>query len=288
MQQKLDKGFRIVVTGSNATLLSTELGTKLTGRHISTELFPFSYAEFLDYTKQQTNAESALEYFQKGGFPEYLKTTISNVLNQLFDDIIYRNIAVRYKIRDAQALRKLAIYLISNIGKPVSATKLKQLFEVKATSTLLEYFYYLENCYLVQFVPKFSYSLKVQLRNPKKVYCIDLGLFTSNSIVFTEENGRRLENVVYIQLRRKHKEIYYFQEKKECDFIVFEKGKAEEIIQVCYDLNDENLARELDGAIEALHYFEQTRATIVTLNQEDCFNKDGMTIDVVPLHKFLE
>src|SRR5690606_13879746 len=167
---------------------------------------------------------SDLAYLKDGGFPDFLKLRDPVVLRQLLDDILLRDIAVRYGIRDTASLRRLAVYLISNIGKPVSATKLKSLFGIKATSTLLEYFSYLEDAYLVQFLPKFSYSLQAQIRNPKKVYTIDLGLFTQNSITFTEEEGRRLENLVFLHYRAQGKELFYFSEKKECDFIVLEKG----------------------------------------------------------------
>lgn len=287
VRQKLDEGFQVVVTGSNATLLSHELGTKLTGRHLSSELFPFSYKEFLDFKKLEVSAESAKTYLDKGGFPEYLKTNLSTILNQLLDDILYRDIAVRYGVRDINSLRKLAVYLISNIGKPVSATNLTKLFDIKAVSTMLEYFSHLENTYIVQFVSKFSYSLKAQVRNPKKVYTIDLGLFAHNSIVFTEENGRRLENVVYLHLRRMYKEIYYFSEKKECDFVVIEKDQPKALIQVCYELNEDNLARELEGAFEGLRFFKMKRAFLVTMNQKDRFEKDGLIVEVFPLHEFL-
>jgi predicted AAA+ superfamily ATPase len=287
VRQKLDEGFQVFVTGSNATLLSKELGTKLTGRHLSTELFPFSYAEFLRLKKRESSTEAALLYLEKGGFPEYLKTEYSLLLNQLLDDILYRDIAVRYGVRDIVSLRKLAVYLISNIGKPVSATNLTKLFEIKSVSTMLEYFSHLENTYIVQFVSKFSYSLKAQQRNPKKIYTIDLGLFTQNSIVFSDETGRRLENVVYLHLRRKYTEIYYFQEKKECDFIVLEKSVVREIIQVCADLHADNLKRELEGAWEAMHYFNVNHAKLITLNQEDRFEQDGMVVEVVTLESFL-
>jgi predicted AAA+ superfamily ATPase len=148
VRQKLDEGFQVVVTGSNANLLSKELGTKLTGRHLSSELFPFSYNEFLTFSKLESNTESALKYMQVGGFPEFLKTNNPLVLHHLWDDILYRDIAVRYGVRDVQTLRKLAIYLLSNIGKTYSANKLSTLFQFKSVSTLLEYISHLENAYL--------------------------------------------------------------------------------------------------------------------------------------------
>ncbi|WP_447639896.1 ATP-binding protein [Paracnuella aquatica] len=187
VRQKLDEDFGVVITGSNATLLSKEFGTKLTGRHLSYELFPFSYGEFLRFNKLRNSQKAVDVYIEEGGFPEYLKLQEPTILQQLLDDILLRGIAVRYGVCDVASLRRLAVCLISNIGKSLSATRLTTLFNIKATSTVLEYFSYLQDAYLVQFVPKFSCSLQAQIRNPKKVYVIDLGLFTHNSIVFTEE-----------------------------------------------------------------------------------------------------
>lgn len=287
VRQKLDEGFKVVVTGSNATLLSKELGTKLTGRHLSYELFPFSYGEFLRFNKLRNSQKAVETYITDGGFPEYLKLQEPAVLQQLLDDILLRDIAVRYGVRDVVSLRRLAVYLISNIGKPVSATKLTTLFNIKATSTVLEYFSYLQNAYLVQFVPKFSYSLQAQIRNPKKVYAIDLGLFTQNSIVFTEEKGRRLENLVYLHYRRLGKELFYFNERKECDFVVFEKGRVEDAVQVCYEINSDNLSREIDGLVEALDFFELKKGSIITYNQSDEYNVKGKKITLVPVRELL-
>jgi predicted AAA+ superfamily ATPase len=287
IRQMLDEGYQIVITGSNATLLSKELGTKLTGRHLSTELFPFSYKEFLAFKKLTNNQIALGKYLQKGGFPEYLKTNNGIILNQLLDDILNRDIAVRYGIRDVNTLRKLAIYLISNIGKQVSGNKLKELFNIKSATTILEFFSYLENSYVIQFIPKFSYSLKNQVRNLKKVYAIDLGLFTENSIVFSDEDGRRLENTIYLYLRQKYTEIYYFQEKKECDFVVIEKGKLKELIQVCYILNPENIDRETSGLLEAMDFFDVKQGKIVSFNQRETFKKDGKLISVVPAWEFM-
>jgi hypothetical protein len=287
VRHKLDEGYKVVITGSNATLLSKELGTKLTGRHLSVELFPFSYTEFLGFRKLKDTEKSVLEYLRKGGFPEYLKTENGFVLNQLLEDILYRDIAVRYAVRDVKSLKQLAVYLLSNIAKPVSASNLTKLFAIKSVSALLDYFGFLENAYIVQFLPMFSYSLKKQIRNPRKVYSIDLGLFTENSIVFSDENGRRIENAVYLHLRTEHRELYYFHEKKECDFVVFEKGQPKELIQVCYDLTADNLERETSGLLAAMDYFNMPLGKIVTLKQKDSFKKDGKKIDVVPLNEFL-
>jgi uncharacterized protein len=287
VRQKLDEGYKVVVTGSNATLLSKELGTKLTGRHLSTELFPFSYNEFINFKKLESTTQAVEKYLSLGGFPEYVKTENEEILSQLLNDILNRDISVRYGIRDVASLKKLTVYLISNIGKLVSANNLKEILGLKSTTTILEYFGYLENSYIVQFLPKFSYSLKKQIRNAKKVYAIDLGLFTQNSIIFTEENGRRLENLVYLHLRRQYSEIYYFLEKRECDFVVMKNGKVMELIQVCYDLTPENLDRESQGLIEAMEFFNIKEGKIITLKQTETFVKDKFKVKVMAAADFL-
>ena len=158
VRQKLDQGFQIIITGSNASLLSQELGTKLTGRHITKELFPFSFQEFCEFRNLPISSESVNQYVKLGGFPEFLKSERQEILNQLLDDLLVRDIAQRYGVRDLKSLQQLTVYLITNVGKPVSGNQLKKALEIGATSTVLEYFSYLEACWLFFFIPKFSYS----------------------------------------------------------------------------------------------------------------------------------
>ncbi|MEX2566807.1 MAG: ATP-binding protein, partial [Cyclobacteriaceae bacterium] len=190
IRQKLDQGnHQIVITGSNASLLSKELGTKLTGRHITKELFPFSYEQFCDFKDLPKSPESTMDYLHKGGFPEFLINERLEILHQLFDDLLLRDITVRYGVRDFRSLQHLAIYLISNVSKLVSGNNLRKTLEIKATSTVMEYFSNLEESWLFFFIPKFSYSKKKQLINPKKVYAVDTGLVSANSRSFSEDQG---------------------------------------------------------------------------------------------------
>ncbi|MEM6803578.1 MAG: ATP-binding protein [Bacteroidota bacterium] len=284
---KLDEGYDLTLTGSNASLLSKELGTKLTGRHISKELFPFSYKEFCKFKGLAYTADSLLAYLKIGGFPEYVKTEYEEILTQLLGDILVRDIAVRYGVRDVKSLQRLSLYLISNVGKLFSANRLRQLLEVNATSTVLEYLSHLEQAYLLFQIPKFSFSLRKQQINPKKLYAIDTGLVEVNSASFSDDLGRKLENLIFLHLRRTYKEIYYFSEKGECDFIVFEKGVIKEIIQVCAEINPANRDREINGLKEALNFFEVSHGSLITLRQKDHFSDDGKKIEVIPAHEFL-
>jgi len=288
VRKKLDEGYKVVITGSNATLLSQELGTKLTGRHITKELFPFSWSEYLRFVKKDSSESALNAYLKTGGFPEYVKTENNDILHQLFEDILVRDIAVRYGVRDVKSLQRLALYLISNVGKLVTANRVKSLIGISATSTVMEYFSHLEQSWLFQFIPKFSYSVRKQMINPRKVYTIDTGLATVNSKSFTSDYGPLFENLVYLFLRRRFKEINYFSEDGECDFIVFRKGKPLEIMQVCYELTPDNLDRELNGLFEALTFFDIKKGQIITLNQTDRFERDGKIADVVSCYDYFK
>jgi predicted AAA+ superfamily ATPase len=287
VRQKLDENYQVVITGSNASLLSKELGTKLTGRYISKELFPFSFSEFMRFESLQPDERTIMEYMRTGGFPEYLKSKKPEILSHLFDDIIIRDIVVRYGIRDIKSLQRLALYLVSNSGKPVTGSKLKQAIGISATSTILEYFSHLESAYLFHFVPRFSYSSKVQMINPRKVYVADPGLITINSASFSDDRGRKLENVVYNFLRSIYKEIYYFLDKNECDFIVVKRADKPLAIQVCFTLDKDNLERELGGLYEAMRSLGIKEGFIVTLNQKDEFAANDLTAHVVPSYEYL-
>lgn len=283
----LDNKKYVIITGSNASLLSKELGTRLTGRNLRYELFPFSYREFLKLNKEKQGIESFERYLTNGGFPEYLKVGKDNILQDLFSDIINRDIITRHKIRNAKIAKNLALYLISNIGKEFSYNNLKKMFELGSTNSVISLVSYFEDSYLLFTVPKFDYSFKKQIINPKKIYAIDTGLVKANSASLSVDNGRRLENMVFIALRNKFKEIFYFQENRECDFVIKDGTKITKAIQVCFELNENNKDRELGGMMEALKKFGLKEGLILTYNQEDKFLVEGKEILVIPVWKWM-
>jgi len=287
IRTKQDEGQQVIVTGSNASLLSKEFGTRLTGRYIARELFPFSYPEYLQFTGTEANAASLSGYLDEGGFPEYLKTRDEEVLFRLMDDIIYRDIAVRYGLRQHQTLRQLAIYLISNSGKYYSQNNLKKLFEIGSVSSVSDYVTWLEDSYLIFTTPKFSFSLKKQIYNPRKVYCVDTGLAGVNSLSMSKDQGRKLENLIFLHLRKTCKTVFYYSEKNECDFIVVQKGQPVEAIQVCWQLTTDNLNRELKGLEEAMNELKLESGTIITHDQEDSFDVKGKPVKAIPAWKYL-
>ncbi|CAN0448100.1 unnamed protein product, partial [Ectocarpus fasciculatus] len=278
-----DRGLNFVLTGSNASLLSKELGTKLTGRYLMKELFPFSYAEYNRMIKAKASLLSFEGYLEYGGFPDYVRENNPEILHQLLRDVINRDILVRYGLRQPQTINDLAIYLLSNVGKKFSYNKLSKLFEIKSTTTTITYGSYLEDAYLLFTIPMFSYSLKKQKVNQKKLYAIDTGFIKANTLSFSADKGRLLENLVFLSLRRKYSEIYYFEGRGECDFVVRDKGKVLLAVQVCYQLTEQNLGREVRGLENAIEETGAQEAVILSMDQEDEIHG----FKVVPVWKWI-
>jgi len=273
----LDNKKRVAITGSNASLLGRELGTKLTGRHLSYELFPFSYDEFLILKSKEPSEQSFSEYYGLGGFPEYIEAGDPQILRHLLMDVIERDIVARHELRNAVTLKNLATYLITNSAKEFSHNRLAKLFGA-SVNTVISYISYLEDSYILFTVPKFEYSLKKQLVNRKKAYIVDQGFAKANSLSFSQDRGRIFENIAFLHLRRKSREIHYFKEEHECDFIV-DRNLA---VQACLEINDENKDREIQGIKEAMRQLKIKEGIILTYNQEDVI--EG--IKIVPLWKW--
>ncbi len=283
----VDAGKKVVITGSNASLLSRELGTKLTGRHITNEIYPFSYSEFLQARKEKAGSKSFANYLEYGGFPEYLKNNRKETLRQLLNDIIERDIIVRHDVREKSALKILAVYLLSNSSKQISYNKITRTFGLGSVNTSRAFIAYLEDAYLFFTVKMFDYSLKKQVVNPKKVYAVDTGLINAVSINFTPDNGKMLENCVFMGLKRRGNEVYYFKGEKECDFLIKEGGEITEGIQACYELTEKNREREVGGLLEAMNKFKIKKGTVITMNQEDKIVAEGKSIMVIPAWKWI-
>lgn len=287
IRSSLDQKKKIFITGSNASLLSKELGTKLTGRHIRYELFPFSYKEMLLFRNKKAGNDSFEEYFTYGGFPEYLEQKNTKILQELFNDIITRDIIVRHGIRNPKTVKEIALYLLSNVGKEYSFTNLKNDFQLGSVNTVISFISYYEDSYLLFSVPKFDYSYRKRLINPKKIYAIDNGLINCNTVSLNNDYGRLLENLVFIELRKRGNNIFYYRNKNECDFVVEEKRKIIEAYQVCYQLTEDNQAREINGLMEVLNETKLNEGFILTFKQDDKFVIERKTINVIPVWKWL-
>jgi predicted AAA+ superfamily ATPase len=283
----VDSGKEVYITGSNSTLMSKELGTRLTGRHISHELYPFSFKEFCIANKKEPSLKQFESYMNIGGLPEYVLQKDHRILESLVKDVIYKDILVRHKVRDEVIVEKLVTYVISNIGKELSYNKLKNLLGVGSTNTIIALMNALEDAYLLFTINLFDFSLKKQLRNQRKVYCVDNGIISKVSFKFSDNLGRLLENTVFIELKRRESEIYFYKDSHECDFIVKNKSNTFLAIQVCYDVTEDNQKREFAGLIEAMNKIKVSEGLILTLNQDDEFIIEGKKIVMLPVWKWL-
>lgn len=291
IHQLLREHYTVYISGSNAAMLSTDLGTHLTGRHVPNELFPFSYTEFLRFMKKERGVSSFDDYMRMGGIPEYLKSRQGVVLRTLLDDVLVRDISINKGVRNVAALRQLAVYLLSNVSRLFAANKLTSVCGITSPATVLEYISYMRDAYLLDTIGMYDTSVKVTARNPKKVYAYDLGLVNTLSLSKSPDKGHLLENLVFIQLRYQHDtdHIYYLHGRGECDFIVTDEGNHPvKAIQVCHQLTDENFNREMDGLTEAMKRLGLSEGIIVTLDEKDEFTTEAGMVKVVRAWKLFQ
>ncbi len=303
--------FEITLTGFSSKLLSKEIATELRGRAISYYVFPFSFFEFLKSkgVKFEKNFEFKdvvfrirkflEEYVEFGGFPEVSVEDEQfkiKVLQSYYELIFYKDIVERYKIRNYNALKELMHYLLANTSCLFSVNKYFKFLKSKGSKiskdALSEYVSYLSDVNFVFLIPKFSYSLKEQMMNPKKIYSIDNGLINAVSFKFSKNNGKLYENIVFLELKRRNStnplsNIYYWKGKNECDFIIKERDKITQAIQVTYNLNEENKQREVKGLIEALEEFNLKQGLVITGDYEAVEEVKNKKIKFIPLWKWL-
>lgn len=299
-------GLNVVVTGSNANLLSRELASHLTGRHIPIEIYPFSFREFLSFenfkiTKESlysTKQKSMLikkmrDYIEWGGFPESVKDrdNAKLYLSTLYTTILSKDIISRYNIRYVQTLKEIANYLMSNFSQPMSYHKLKNIFEMGSTHTARNYISYLEETYMVYLLSKFSFKHKEVLASPKKAYVIDTGLINALTFKMSENMGRLMENVVLVELLRRKStelELYYWKDyqQREVDFVVKQGTEIIQLIQVTYAESEIN-QREIKALTRASDNLGCKNLICITWDYEDNIKRENKTIQCMPLWKWL-
>lgn len=291
------KRYRIVLTGSSAKMLSMELATTLTGRCVTQTVWPLSFREFLSFTKIScANADEYLGafrgYLQWGGFPEVVLAPAEKekktLLAQYLTDILYKDIIKRNEIRSPKNLEVLVRYYLTNISSLHSYNSVRKAFALNV-ETVRDYTLFLQDAFLVFEVSRYHPNMKVQSRDAKKIYAIDTGLRNANASSSQSDFGKLVENVVYLELRRRGKEICYFKEKGETDFLVTHFGKPEEAIQVCYggENNEGTWKREVDALLECLKVTHLDDGMILTQKREETQQLEGKTISFIPLHKWL-
>lgn len=296
-----DQGYQFIITGSNSSLLGQELGTKLTGRSLRYELFPFSFTEYIMFHRVELPKTSTLttsergallkhsrEYLVNGGIPDALKYPQLDILKTLYDDVLYRDIAARYRIDNVKSLQELAFYLVSNPASEISFNKLKTNLKLGSVNTVKKYISYLENAWLFFTINKYAYSVKEQQIAAKKIYSIDTGMLNSVGFSFSKNIGKIMENLVFLQLRRHHQDIFYYKtnQNHEVDFYIPSQQLA---IQVCQELSDEETRlRELRSLIELSEEKKGNNLLqIVTLADRETITIEGSSIEVLPLYDWL-
>lgn len=273
-----DEDFKIYLTGSNAKLLASDLATHLTGRCATLPLSPFSFAEFLRYRNlpsqaRTTRDEAALlkafdEYLTAGGFPEYLRDGDPDVHKVIYEGILYRDLISRFRIKQTQVFRDLAHFLFSNFTQKISYQNLSKTLAGTNVCSVHAYVGYMRDAQLVHELFQYNPSLHRQHRNEKKVYVVDNGLRHHVAFSTSADRGHYLENLVHAELRRRHEELYFHKGSGECDFLVRERGRINQAIQVCWEVTPSNRQREVDGLKEALARHQLKRGLLITHNQD--------------------
>jgi uncharacterized protein len=278
---------KIFITGSNSSLLSSEISSVLTGRNKVITLYPLSFKEYInnkiDLIKPSTKINLQInqlfeEYFKLGGFPYVLRTKDSDILKEYYTNIVYKDIIVRKKIRQIKEI---------NVGQILSYNKILKHSKIKSTSTIKNFIEYLNEVFLIFTISKYGSSIRKQNQNPKKTYFIDTGILNKINTLSTENKGWLLENIIFLELLRNNHDIFYYKKESECDFLVKEGLKITKAIQVTYYLTNKNKEREINGLIDAMKNHNLKEGIIITREQQETINLNEYKIKVIPVWKWL-
>ena len=297
-------GVNMVITGSNAKLLSSEMATVLTGRYLQVQMYPFSLGEFFDYfrlhpsrseVKTQQLKQAQDDYLRNGGYPETVeaRSITQSYLSTLFDSIVWKAVAKRHKVRNVTDLNDLAMYLVSNFCNPLSYNDVATDLGLSSVSTTKKYMGYLNEPYLFFYLPRYNNKLKMMKKAPQKVYLVDNGFVAAKAFSLSENLGRLLENQVFVELLRRgydtEKSLFYYRSRndKETDFVTRNGNRIESLIQVCYDLSSPKTEkREVDSLIECAGELKCDNLYVITWDEERTIEKDGYVIQVVPVMRW--
>ena len=298
-------GKNLVITGSNAKMLSSEMATVLTGKYLQVEMLPFSLEEFFDWNKlelhnlkPEQDAECKVltdDYMRNGGYPEVVasRQLVRSYLDTLFDSIVWKDVAKRHSVRNITDLNNLAMYLVSNFCNPLSANELSEELGFSSVNTTKKFMDYLHEPYLFYYLSRYNNKLKLMKKAPRKVYVVDNGFVAAKAFSLSENLGRLLENQVFIELIRQgyntEKTMFYYRSRndKEVDFVLRKENRVERLVQVCYDLSSPKTEkREVDSIVECAGELKCSNLTIVAKEDERTIEKDGYSINVLPISKF--
>ena len=299
------RGKNLVITGSNAKMLSSEMATVLTGKYLQVEMLPFSLEEFFDWNKcdihkliPERQAEASVltdDYLRNGGYPEVVAARLltRSYLDTLFDSIVWKDVAKRHNVRNVTDLNDLAMYMLSNFCNPLSANELTEELGFSSVNTIRKFMDYLHEPYLFYYLPRYTNKLKLMKKAPRKVYVVDNGFVAAKAFSLSDNLGRLLENQVFIELIRRgydtDKSIFYYRSRndKEVDFVLRKGAHIERLVQVCYDMSSPKTEkREVDSLTECADELKCAHLSIVTNSDERTIEKNGYEIDVIPVSKF--
>ena len=297
------RGKNLIITGSNAKMLSSEMATVLTGRYLQIEMLPFSLEETMSWKNIRTDGEEqaaqaimlADDYMRNGGYPETIpaRSITKSYLSTLFDSILLKDVAQRHKVRNTNDLYNLATYLLSNFCNPISANELAGELGMSSVATTKKFCDYLNEPYLFFYLPRFNNKLKLMNKAPKKIYVVDNGFVQSTAFNLSENLGRLLENQVFVELLRRGyipgQTLFYYRTRndKEIDFVTRKGAKVEQLIQVCYDMTSEKTRkRELDALVEAAEELHCDNLLVITNSQEEKIEWKQTTILETSIQKF--
>lgn len=295
-------GNKIIITGSNARMLSRELGTHLTGRYIQVEIYPFSFQEYLAMNEIPVNAKtlytttgratmvkSFVKYLECGGFPKFLQDGSVSYLTSLYESIIYRDILTRNGLTNEKEMLEMMFYLASNATKRVTYSSLGKVVGIQHPDTIKNYLEYIQQTYLISQLFRYDPSVKKQMMSPKKIYFVDNAIIKRIGFNATENNGVFLENLVFIELKRRGWDVYYYADKKECDFVVRKGLHISDAYQVTLKMDSpQTREREIAGVREAMQAYSLSKGYILTFEGKETINfDDGTTVEVVPVWEWI-
>lgn len=295
-------GNKIIITGSNARMLSRELGTHLTGRYIQVEIYPFSFQEYLAMNEIPVNAKtlytttgratmvkSFVKYMECGGFPKFLQDGSVSYLTSLYESIIYRDILTRNGLTNEKEMLEMMFYLASNATKRVTYSSLGKVVGIQHPDTIKNYLEYIQQTYLIFQLFRYDPSVKKQMMSPKKIYFVDNAIIKRIGFNATENNGLFLENLVFIELKRRGWDVYYYADKKECDFIVRKGLHISDAYQVTLKMDSpQTREREIAGVREAMQAYSLSKGYILTFEGKETINfDDGTIVEVVPVWEWI-
>lgn len=295
------QGNKVFVTGSNANMLSRELGTYLTGRHVTKELYPFSFIEFLNLNKVRFERNDCFttegkarfssmmnKYLQCGGFPRYAEHQDVNYLSSLYSDILFRDVIVRNKLTNEIQIREMMNYLASNATHRFTYNSIAKLIGIKNPDTVKNYIKFVEDTYMIRQLTKYDNSVSTQMRSPKKIYFIDNAIINKIGFNATENKGSLLENAVMVELMRRSCDIYYFSNASECDFLIRKGNKIVQAIQVTVSVESpKTYEREIKGLTDAMDVYDLPDGYIITLTENQEVKIGNKVIHILPVWRWM-